>query len=302
MAQLPSRERTLDGQSTQQHYDTIMTLNRVLATTSAVLGLAACGGRGPNAPSPTTYAWPDAFSYLVEFVSESRADTSVVARYEERKALRFEVRDERFLVWHDSVIKESLVPGRPPALEPLEPEDTLRYYVSLGRRGEIGAVEPGCDPAVPACREVLPSRLPLELRRLVPALPVWEPPLGSTWEDTLVFDDTPRARGQRGSVVTVYRVVGDTAIAGTPMWIVSWRSIRRTFVPVRGFAGLAVGVPVEERGSVYVDQQRKLPVFVMWAGGAAAPGNLRALGVTSTGYRGRAYLAGSVVEQVLSPE
>jgi hypothetical protein len=280
----------------------MVTLSRVVAATAAVLGLAACGERGPNAPAPTTYAWPDAFSYLVEFVSESRADTLVVARYEERKALRFQVRDDRFLVWHDSVVKESLEPGRPSAVAPLRPEDTLLFYVSLGRRGEIGAVEPGCDPAVPACREALPSSLPLELRRLVPALPVWEPPAGSTWEDTLVFDDTPRARGQRGSVVTVYRVVGDTAIAGNPMWIVSWRSIRRTFTPVPGFAGLAAGVPVEERGSVYVDQQRRLPVFAMWAGGAAVPGNLRSLGVTSTGYRGRAYLAGSVVEQVLSPE
>lgn len=279
-----------------------MTLVKCLIAAAVVSSLGACRDRTGEAPGPTEYAWPDSFAFLIESVSESRAETTLVVRYEERKALRFVVRDERFLVWHDSVIKESSAPGRPPTLEPFVPEDTLHYYVGLGRRGEITDAEPGCDPAIPACREALPSALPLELRRLVPRLPVWEAPRGFVWEDTLTFDDTPRARGRRGLVVTTYRVVGDTVVASTPLWIVAWRSLRRSFSPVPGLAGLAPGVPVEERGTVYVDKARRLPVFAIWAGAALAPENLQALGVTSTGYRGRAYLTGSVVEQVLTPE
>jgi len=279
-----------------------MTLVRCSALAALVFSLASCRERSADAPGPTEYAWPDSFAFVMESVSESRAETTLVVRYEERKALRFVVRDDRFLVWHDSVIKESSAPGRPGTLEPFVPEDTLHYYVGLGRRGEITDAEPGCDPGIPACREALPSALPLELRRLVPRLPVWEAPRGYVWEDTLTFDDTPRPRGQRGSVVTTYRVAGDTVVASTPLWIVAWRSMRRSFSPVPGLAGLAPGVPVEEQGVVYVDKGRRLPVFAMWAGAALAPGNLRELGVTSTGYRGRAYLTGSVVEQVLSPE
>jgi hypothetical protein len=279
-----------------------MTPAKTLAITAILVSLASCRERIDTAPAPTEYAWPDSFAFLMESVSESRAETTLVMRFEERKALRFAVRDDRFLVWHDSVIKESSAPGRPLTVEPFVPEDTLHYYLVLGPRGEITDAEPGCDPALPACREALPSVLPLELRRLVPKLPVWEAPRGYVWEDTMTFDDTPRVRGQRGSVVSTYRVVGDTVVAATPLWVVSWRSLRRTFSPVPGLTGLAPGVPVEERGTVYVDKIRRLPVFAMWVGAALAPANLQALGVTSTGYRGRAYLTGSVVEQVLSPE
>jgi len=279
-----------------------MTLSRTCAIWTAAFLLVSCRERSQFAFGPTEYEWPDSFSYLVEVVAESRAETLVVARYEERKAIRFAARDGRFLVWYDSVTKLSLVPGQAPVLQPYDPEDTLQYYVGLGRRGEVTDAEPGCDPLVGGCGEVLPSILPMELRRMVPRLPEWEPPRGFAWEDTLVFDDTRRARGQRGSVVTTYRVVGDTVVASSGLWVVAWRSLRRAYSPASGPTGLAPNVPVEERGTVYVDKGRRIPVFAMWAGGAAAPENLRSAGVTSAGYRGRAYLAGSVVEQVLSPE
>lgn len=266
------------------------------------LSLGACGDDGSQVASPTTYAWPDSFSFLIEYVSESRADTLVVSRYEERKALRFAVREDRYLAWYDSVIKESLAPGREVVVEPFVPEDTLHLYVELGRRGEITRAEMACDPEVPACREALPSALPLQLRRLVPRLPVWAPPRGYVWEDTLAFSDAPRPRGARGSVVTSYRVTGDTLIAGSRFWVVAWHSIRRTYRDVGGLAGLLPHPPVEESGMVFIDKERQVPVYATWAGGAVAPSGLRAMGVTSTGYRGRAYLAGSLVEQLLSPE
>lgn len=272
----------------------------MLMVVSAVL--LACGQGARREASPSGYAWPDSFSYLIEYVSESRAETVTVGRYEERKALRFAVRDDRYLVWHDSVIKESLAPGRAPTLEPFVPEDTLHHYVKLGRRGEAEHSERGCDPALPACREALPSSLPLELRRLIPRLPVWAPPPGYAWEDTLTFDDTPRPRGVRGLVVTTYRVAGDTLIAGGSFWVVTRRAVRRTFTGTGGLGAPVANPPIEERGMVFIDKDRQLPVFATWAGGAVAPAGLRATGVTSTGFRGRAYLAGSRVEQFLSPE
>lgn len=279
-----------------------MTLTRTGLSFALALALWACGNDGRQVAGPTAYAWPDSFSFLIEFVSESRADSLVVSRYEERKALRFAVREDRYLAWHDSVIKESLAPGREAVVEPLVPEDTLQSYVELGRRGEITHSELACDPEVPGCREALPSALPLELRRLVPMLPVWAPPRGYAWEDTLAFSDAPRPRGARGSVVTAYRVAGDTLVAGGRFWVVAWHSIRRTYTDVGGLAGLLPHPPVEETGLVWIDKERQLPVYATWAGGAVAPPGLRAMGVTSTGYRGRAYLAGSLVEQLLSPE
>jgi hypothetical protein len=235
-------------------------------------------------------------------VSESRADTVVVSRYEERKALRFAVREDRYLAWHDSVIKESLAPGREVRVEPFVAEDTLHFYVELDRRGGITHSEPACDPALPACREALPSALRLEVRRLIPRLPVRAPSRGYVWEDTLVFNDAPRQRGARGFVVTSSRVAGDTLIAGSRFWVVVWHSIQRTYADVGGLGGFVAVQPVEENGMVFIDQERRVPVYASWAGGAVAPPSLRALGVTGTGFRGRAYLAGSLVEQLLSPE
>jgi hypothetical protein len=278
-----------------------MTLTKVVAILLVSAAAVSCRDEAKVAPSPTAYAWPDSFAFKMEYVSESRANGALVLRYEERKELTFAVRDDRYLVWHDSVIKENLAPNRPPAVVPYVPEDTLHYYLTLGRRGEVLASEPGCDPALAVCREALPSALPFELLRLVPHLPVWSPPRGSQWQDTLAFDDTPRPRGARGSVVTTYRVAGDTVIAGTPLWKVVWHSVRRAYAVAPGFVGIAVDVPVEEDGFVYIDKKLQLPVFAMWAGGVAAPPALRAMGVTATGFRGRAYLAGSIVERLLAP-
>lgn len=279
-----------------------MTLTRACSFAVLVVLTGACGGGARQAPSPTAYTWPDSFSFVVEYVAESRGDTAIVSRYEERKILRFGVRDDGFVVWHDSVLKLSFAPGRPPAAEPFESEDTLHYFIELSRRGEVTHSEPGCDPALAACREALPSALPLELRRLVPSLPVWEAPRGSLWEDTLIFDDTPRRRGARGSVVTSYRVAGDTVVAGGAFWVVAWRSIRRSYIEVGGLAGLAGTPPLEERGMVFIDKERLVPAYAAWAGGAVAPPGLRAMGVTSTGFRGRARLVGSVAERLFSPE
>jgi len=267
-----------------------------------VLGAAACRGGQRSAGGISGYEWPDSFAFKIEFVSESRADTLVVARYEERKALRLARRDERFLVWHDSVVKESFLPGREPRIEPFELEDTLPYYVVMGRSGRVTRSEAGCDPVAAGCRNALPSALPLELRRLVPVLPEREPQRGEVWVDTLVFDDTPRSRGLRGSVVTAFRLVGDTVVAGDTLWVVAWRSVRRTFSSAGGFSVITPNQPIEEVGVVLGDRRTGLPVFASWAGGAAAPPGMRALGVSSTGFRGRAYLVGSVIERVLSPE
>jgi hypothetical protein len=277
-----------------------MTFYRLCVALLLAWPLAGCRGEVRDEATPTAYVWPDSFAFLVEYVSETRTDSFVVARYEEKKIVRFALRDEQFLVWHDSVVKENLLPGRRPGVEAYVPEDTLHYYVSLDRRGQVSHSEPGCDPGVSACRDALPSALPLELRRLIPHLPVWAPPKGATWQDTIVFDDTPRPRGSRGSVVTTYRVSGDTIISGDAMWIVVWRAVRRTFAGVGGFAGIAANVPVEETGLVYVDKARQIPVFATWAGGVAAPPGMSAMGIRGTGFRGRAYLAGSIVERLLS--
>ncbi len=131
--------------------------------------LSACANESARAPNPTGYDWPDAFAYRVEYVAESVRDTEVVSRYDETKLLRFVVRDDRYLVWNDSVEEVQTVPGAGPQAGRVYPEDTLHYYVRLTRLGEFNDVEPGCDPAVAACHDVLPSALPLELRRLVPA-------------------------------------------------------------------------------------------------------------------------------------
>jgi hypothetical protein len=277
-----------------------MTLSRYGGCLVLLWALSACRDEARTAPTPTAYVWPDSFAFLMEYVSETRTDSFVVARYEEKKMVRFAVRDEQFLVWHDSVIKENLLPGRVPLVEAYVAEDTLHYYVTLDRRGGVTNSQAGCDPGVSACRDALPSALPLELRRLIPHLPVWAAPRGAAWVDTIVFDDTPRPRGSRGTVVTTYRVSGDTTIAGDPMWVVVWRAVRRTFAGVGGFVGLAANLPVEETGLVYIDKDRQVPVFATWAGGVAAPPGIGVLGIRSTGFRGRAYLAGSIVERLLS--
>lgn len=278
-----------------------MTLTKLIGIGAVAASLVGCRDEASLSPTPTAYLWPDSFAYKMEFVAESRGKSGLVSRYEERKELVLAVRDDRYLAWHDSVIKESLTPPRNGVVEPYVPEDTVHFYVTLNRRGQVTRSEPGCDPALVSCQQVLPSVLPLELLRLVPRLPVWPLPKGAAWADTLVFDDTPRARGGRGSIVTTYRAVADTAVAGTVLWRVVWHSTRRTYGVAPGLLGITVGMPVEEDGVVYIDKERQVPVFAAWAGAVAAPPALRAMGVTGTGFRGRAYLAGSIVERLLGP-
>lgn len=256
---------------------------------------SACGNQSARAPNPTGYDWPDAFSYRIEYAAQTQRDTQMIARYDEAKELRFTVSDDRFLVWHDSLSKVNAVRGSPPTNEAPWPEDTLHYYVRLGRLGEISGSEPGCDPALPACREALPSALPLELRRIIPRLPVWWPPKGHVWDDTLTFDDLPRSRGSRGSVITYYRASRDTVLEGRGYWIVTWNSVKRA---VRNGAngGIMADPVIEANGAVYVDKQLLMPAYAGWFGAVAPPPALRALGVTGTGFRGRAYLVGSVFD------
>jgi hypothetical protein len=269
-----------------------------LAVVSLATLVGACGNKSARAPNPTGYDWPDAFSYRIQYVARTERDTVLVARYDEKKLLRLVVRDDRFLVWHDSMRKQNTVPGEGPSAAPPAPEDTLQYYVRLGRLGEVLSSEPGCDPAVPACHEALPSALPVELRHIIPRLPVWWPPKGYEWEDTLAFDDTPRTRGARGSVITYYRASRDTLLGGRAYWIVTWHSVRRAFRSAASGADPAI----EENGAVYVDKQLLVPAYAGWFGGVAAPAELQSLGVTGTGFRGRAFLVGSAFDSLRTME
>jgi hypothetical protein len=253
-----------------------------------------CGNQSARAPNPPHYEWPDSFEYRVRNVEETERGTQAVVRLEEWAALRLAVRNDRYLVWNDSVSKVVLAAGRAAAAEPVRPEDTLRYLVRLGRFGELLDVEPDCDPTVGACAAALPSALPMELRRIFARLPVWWPPVGDAWADTLDFDDLPRPGAARGDVLTVYRVAGDTAISGRRYWVVSWHSARQAWRPVG--AAMVPDPVTHENGDVLVDQTRLLPVYARWHG--ALPASARAAGVTETGYRGRAWLAGSVFDSL----
>jgi hypothetical protein len=123
-----------------------MTLCRVSAGWLLVSAIAGCGDEVRKEPAPTGYAWPQSFAFVMECASETRTDSAVVTHYEVRKIVRFAQRDEQYLVWHDSVIKDRLLPGRAPQIEPYVTEDTMHYYVSLDRRGQVTDAEPGCDP------------------------------------------------------------------------------------------------------------------------------------------------------------
>jgi hypothetical protein len=260
-------------------------------------GLGGCTNESARAPNPVGYDWPETFAYRVDYIAETVRDTEVVSRYVETKTLRFVVRDDRYLVWNDSVSKIHLMPGTGPQGGRIYAEDTLRFFVRLTRLGEFDDVEPGCDPAIAACHDALPSALPLELRLVIPRLPVWWPPKGHDWVDTLRFDDLPRPDGARGSVVTAYRDLRDTVVEGRSYWRVTWKSVRRAARPVNG--AMVDDPAVEERGDVLVDKERLVPVAAGWYGALAAPPALRALGVTATAFRGRAWLAGTVFDSLL---
>lgn len=262
----------------------------------ASLFALSCGNQAARSPTPTGFRWPNQFAYRVEYVSETERGGQPLVRYDEHKTIRFAVRDDRYVVWHDSVVKLTSWPGRPPTVEPYWPEDTLQFYLRLGPLGELSNSEPGCDPAMPACADALPSSLPLELRQIIPRLSVWPAPAGATWTDSLVFDDVPRARGSRGYVVTTYRAVGDTLVAGGRYWVVRWSSVRRAFRGSGGALGIVADPPVQVTGAVFVDKDRLLPAYAVWAGALAAPPELRALGVSGSGFRGRAYIPGSLFD------
>jgi len=258
--------------------------------------LAGCANESGRAPNPTHYAWPDRFAYRVQYVGETDRDTTVVLRYEESKLLRFAVRYERYVVWHDSISKTATAPGARPSDMRLSPEDTLRYFVGLSRLGVFQNLQPACDPTVPACGNAYPSALPLELRHLIPRLPVWWPPKGHEWVDTLRFDDLPRPGAARGQVVTTYRDLRDTVVAGRACWTVSWHARTEASRPVGAGGALVPDAPTEERGDVLVDKETLMPLFAAWYGAAAAPAALRAVGVTANAHQGRAWLVGSVFD------
>jgi hypothetical protein len=76
-------------------------------------------------------------------------------------------------------MKTGARPNEPPHLVSYTPEDTLTFYVKLGRRGELDDVRLGCDPALPECAQALPSAILLELRRVIPRLSTGEAPANS---------------------------------------------------------------------------------------------------------------------------
>lgn len=259
--------------------------------------LGGCTNESARAPNPTGYDWPDAFSYRVEYVAETVRDTETLSRYDETKLLRFVVRDDRYLVWNDSLSKINSSAGAAPQGGRAYPEDTLRHFMRLTRLGEFDDVEPECDPAVAACGDALPSALPLELRRVIPRLPVWWPPKGHPWVDTLRFDDLPRPDGARGALITTYRDLRDTVLAGRSYWLVTWRSVELASRPSGG--EMVADPAVEEHGSVLVDKQKLVPVLASWYGAVAVRPALRAVGASATAVRGRAWLVGSAFDSAL---
>jgi hypothetical protein len=264
----------------------------------AAVVLDGCTNESARAPNPGSYDWPDTFSYRVEDAAETVRDGAVLSRDDETGLLRFVVRNDRYLVWNDSLRRVRSGPAAATGPWRAFSEDTLRSYVPLTRLGEFGAIERGCDPVVTSCRDALPSALPLELRRLIPRLPVWWPPKGYEWVDTLSFDDLPRPGGARGALITAYRDLRDTALGGRAYWLVRWRSVRLASRPSRG--AMLADPRVEEYGRVLVDKQRLVPVFAAWYGVLAerqAPGE--GSGVTATSYRGRAWLVDSPFDSLM---
>lgn len=283
--------------------DTIMTLTAQLrvrafpVVVASSLLVPACGNDSARAPNPTAYRWPDEFAYRFDYVSDVQERGRTVQHYAETRTTHFGIRDAQYFGASDSVLKTSQRPGEPLRVIAYEPEDTLGFYVSIGRRGEITRVQLACDPALPACAGALPSGVTLQLRRFIPRLPIWEAPRGSSWEDTLEFDDTSRPGGTRGAMLTRYTGRGDTLIGGHEYWVIGWRSVRTATRP-----GERAPAPTREDGMSLVEKDRLLPVFAVWAAVVVAPPELRAMGATGTGYRGRVYLAGSVFDSLYSRE
>lgn len=237
-------------------------MRRAILPATLLLPVLGCGNRSAGAPNPTAYRWPDTFAYRVELGSGAS------------RTLRFQVHDAQFLVATDSLAGQ---------LAPAE-TDTVSFFVSLGRRGELARLQLACDPTVPSCAAELPSRLATLLRRLIPRLPLWEAPRGGSWNDTLQLDDAARPGGLRGELITRYTGRGDTVVGGHGYWVLAWRSER-----VAGLPGAATGA-VRLEGMSLVDKDRLLPVFSSWS----EPG----AGDSLAG--GRARLAGSAFDSLRS--
>ncbi|MFI5279409.1 MAG: hypothetical protein ACHQU1_02850 [Gemmatimonadales bacterium] len=265
-----------------------------LVVASCLLG-SACGNDSARAPNPTSYRWPDEFAYRLDYVADAQQRGQTIQHYAETRTMHFQIRDAQYFGASDSVAKTSQRPGGPLEVVAYEPEDTLGFYVSIGRHGEITRMQLACDPAVPACAAVLPSVVTLQLRRIIPRLPVWEAPRGSSWEDTLAYDDTSRPGGVRGALVTRYTGRRDTLVAGRWYWVIEWRSVRTASRPGEGAMA-----PIQEDGMSLVEKERLIPVFSVWAAVVVAPPELRAAGASGAGYRGRAYLTGSVFDSLYS--
>lgn len=268
---------------------------RALAAAALVV-LAGCEGTS-RSPSPLEYHWPDALSWRIEYLTETHGADSLLLRYAETKRMYLALRGDDRVLWYDSVLKTTQEPGGPIRLVGHGPEDTLGFYVDLGRRGEIGSVQAGCDPALPACAAALPSAVRLELRRFVPRLAIWPVPRGGGWSDTIVFDEIARPDGVRGQVVTRYRMDADTVLLGRGYWLIGWRSRRQVLATA---AGPVTAPPADEAGATFVDKVTLVPVYAEWVGAAAAPAALRQAGATGTRYRGRVFLEGSVFDSVIA--
>lgn len=262
----------------------------------------ACN-KGADAPSPYSFRWPDTLSYRLDYVNLVQRNRDPLMQFAETKTLRLSVRNGQYLGMYDSVLKSTQRPNQPLVLVPYLTEDTLVFYAKLGAHGEITEVSLGCDPTVPECGDALPSTIQLEMRRVIPRLPVFEAPAGGGWVDTLSFDDASRPRGSRGTVITEYTAGRDTVINGRSYWLIGWRAQRRAFAGGAGASPtLGAAQPVSEDGVTLVDKQLMIPVYSAWAGAVPAPAEMRALGATASGFRGRAYLAGTVFDSLYSRE
>ena len=250
--------------------------------------VASCGNETARAPVPTAYDWPDSLAYRVDEVAQAPANSQGPVRRESSRVLRFVMGyDGIYSIRQDSV-RLGVAPrsGAPAAATPSS--DTLRYFVRLSRWGEFLSLVPACDPAVPACGDAPRSEFVMRLRSIVPKLPVWWPPKGHPWEDTLDVNAWNRARGPAGTVVMRYRVARDTVVGAVGYWVVAWTSLRPS----------STGSP--DSGVVYVDQRRMIPALAVW-GGTRPPGP-GDQGAAVTRVSGRAVLVGSGFDSLRVPE
>lgn len=276
-----------------------MTVTRFCTALGGGILLLGCGAERPETTG-FRYQWPERLAWRIDYVSETQRQAVPLVHYAESKTLRAVLRDGRFVLLYDSVLRSSQ-DAQGVHLVPLAPEDTLAASTTIGELGEISAIEMGCDPALPECADAVPSALLLELRRIVPRLTEdWLEP-GRLWEDTLEYDDVARRRGARGSLTVSYSVMRDSTVNGVTYALVTWRAVRRTFRPAAGGA-ITAETPVQEQGITFIDRARRLPVFSSWSGAVPAPPELRAAGATGTVFRGRAYLSGTVFDSLYSQQ